>query len=52
MFYAWCYKLINFGIGKHHGPKFINHLFVKLIILYKPRLNASHIQKWYQNDII
>jgi hypothetical protein len=35
-----------------HSTKFINHLFVKLIILYKPHLNVSHIQKLYQNDII
>jgi hypothetical protein len=52
MFYAWCCKLLNFEIYKHHSAKFINHLFVKLIILYKPHLNVSHIQKLYQNNII
>jgi hypothetical protein len=46
------YKLLNFGIYMHHDAKLINHLFVKLTILYKPHLNVSHIQKWYQNDII
>jgi hypothetical protein len=46
MFYAWCGKLFNFGICRHHNAKFINHLFVKLIILYKPNLNVKHIQKW------
>jgi hypothetical protein len=38
MFYAWCCELFNFGIYKHHIVKFSNHLFVKLIILYKPHL--------------
>jgi hypothetical protein len=38
MFYAWCYELFNFGICRHHSVKFINHLFVKLIIWYKPHL--------------
>jgi hypothetical protein len=54
MFYAWCCELLNFGICRHHSVKVINHLhlFVKLIISYKPHLNESHIQKWYQNDII
>jgi hypothetical protein len=38
MFYAWCCKLLNFGICKHHSVKFINHLFIKLIIWYKPHI--------------
>jgi hypothetical protein len=45
-------KVHNFGTCKHHGTRFINHLFVKLIFLCKPLLNVSHIQKGYQNDII
>jgi hypothetical protein len=52
MLYALCNKVHNFGTCKHHGTRFINHLFVKLIILCKPLLNVSHIQKGYQNDII
>jgi hypothetical protein len=52
MFYAPCNKVHNFGTCKHHGKRFTNHLFVKLIILCKPLLNVSHIQKLYQNDII
>jgi hypothetical protein len=52
MLYALCNKVHNFGTCKHHGTRFINRLFVKLIILCKPLLNASHIQKGYQNDII
>jgi hypothetical protein len=52
MFYALYNKVHNFGTYKHHGTRFINRLFVKLIILCKPLLNASHIQKGYQNDII
>jgi hypothetical protein len=52
MLYALCNKVHNFGTCKHHGTKFINHLFVKLINLYKPLLNVSHVQKKYQNDII
>ena len=52
MFYALCYKVYNFGICKHHGIRFINCLFVKLIILCRPLLDVSHIQKQYQNDII
>jgi hypothetical protein len=52
MFYAPCNKVHNFGTCKHHGKIFNNHLFVKLIILCKPLLNVSHIQKLYQNDII
>jgi hypothetical protein len=52
MLYASCNKVHSFGTCKHHGTRFINHLFVKLIILYKPLLNVSHIQKGYQNDII
>jgi hypothetical protein len=43
MFYAWCCELLNFGICRHHSVKFVNHLFVKLIISYKPHLNESHI---------
>jgi hypothetical protein len=38
MFYAWCCELLNFGSCRHHSVKFINHLFVKIIILYKPHL--------------
>jgi hypothetical protein len=52
MLYALCNKVHNFGTCKHHGARFINHLFVKLTILCKPLLNISHIQKGYQNDII
>jgi hypothetical protein len=52
MLYALCNKVHNFGICKHYGARFINFLFVKLIILCKPLLNVSHIQKGYQNDII
>jgi hypothetical protein len=52
MFYAPRNKVHNFGTCKHHGKRFTNHLFVKLIILCKPLLNVSHIQKLYQNDII
>jgi hypothetical protein len=36
--YAWYCELLNFGICTHHSIKFINHLFVKLIILYKLHL--------------
>jgi hypothetical protein len=52
MLYALCNKVHNFGTYKHQGTRFINHLFVKLIILCKPLLNVSHNQKGYQNDII
>jgi hypothetical protein len=52
MFYVLCIKVHNFGTCKNHGTRFINFLFVKLIILCKPLLNVSHIQKLYQNDII
>jgi hypothetical protein len=52
MIYALCNKVHNFGTCKHHGTRFINCLFVKLIILCKLLLNASHIQKGDQNDII
>jgi hypothetical protein len=38
MFYVWCCELLNFGICRHYSIKFINLLFVKLIILYKPHL--------------
>jgi hypothetical protein len=31
MFYALCDKVYNFGTCKHHGTRFIDHLFVKLI---------------------
>jgi hypothetical protein len=51
MFYTWCYKLVNFGIGRHHGAKCVNHLFVKLTIECKPCLNVSYIQKSHQSDI-
>jgi hypothetical protein len=47
-----CNKIHYFGTCRHHGIRFINPLFMKLIILCKPLLNVSHIQKWYQNDII
>jgi hypothetical protein len=52
MLYALCNKVHNFGTCKHHGIRFINYFFVKPIILCKPLLNVSHIQKMYQNDII
>jgi hypothetical protein len=50
MLYASCNKVHKFGTCKHHGTRFINCLFVKLIILFKPLLNVSHIQRGYQND--
>jgi hypothetical protein len=52
MFYALCNKVHNFGSCKHHGARFFNSLFVKLIILCKPLLNVRHIQIRYQNDVI
>jgi hypothetical protein len=52
MLYALCDKIHNFGTYKHHGTRFINCLFVKLIILCKTLLNVNHIQIVYQNDII
>jgi hypothetical protein len=52
MLYALCNKVHNFGTCKHHSTRFINHLFVKLIILCKPLQNVNHIQRVYQNDII
>jgi hypothetical protein len=52
MLYALRNKVHNFGTCKHHDTRFINSLFVKLVILCKPLLNVSHIQKAYQNDII
>jgi hypothetical protein len=52
MLYASYNVVHNFGTCKHHGTRFINHLFVKLIILCKPLLNVSHVQIVYQNDII
>jgi hypothetical protein len=48
-------KVHNFGTYKHHGTRLINCFFMKLIILYKPLLNVSHIQKrvsMIQHDII
>jgi hypothetical protein len=45
MLYASCNKIYNFRTYKHHGTRFINHLFVKLIILCEPLLNVRHIQK-------
>jgi hypothetical protein len=50
MFYALCNKVHNFGTCKHHGTRFTNRLFMKLIILYKPLLNGSHpktVSKWH-----
>jgi hypothetical protein len=52
MLYALYNKVHNFGTCKLHGTRIINCLFIKLIILCKPLLNVSHIQKRYQNDII
>jgi hypothetical protein len=52
MFYALCNKVDNFGTCKHHDTRFINHLFVKLIILCTLLVNINHIQKRFQNDII
>jgi hypothetical protein len=52
MLYALYNKVHNFRTCKHHGTRFINRLFMKLIILCKPLLNVIHIQKGYQNDII
>jgi hypothetical protein len=52
MLYALCNKVHNFGTCKHHGTRFINLFFVKLIIVCKPLLNVSHIQKGYQKDIV
>jgi hypothetical protein len=52
MYNALCNKVHNFGTCKHHGIRFINLLFVKLIILCEPLLNVSHFQNRYQNDII
>jgi hypothetical protein len=51
MFNALYSKVHNFGTCKHHGIRFMDCLFVKLIILCKPLVNVSHIQKSYQNDI-
>ena len=45
MLYSLCNNVNDFGTCKHHGIRFIDHLFVKLIILCKPLLNVSHIQK-------
>ena len=54
--YFWMFmlhiKVYNIETCKHHGTKFINFLFVKLIILCKPLFDVSHFQKWYQNDVI
>ena len=52
MHYALCNKVHNFGTCKHNGTRFISCLFVRLVVLCKPLLNVSHIQKGYQNDII
>jgi hypothetical protein len=52
MLYALCNKVHNCGTCKHHGTRFINLFFVKLIIVCKPLLNVSHIQKGYQKDIV
>jgi hypothetical protein len=52
MLYGSCNKVHDFGTCKHHGTRFINHLFMKLNILCNALLNVSHIQKQYQNDII
>jgi hypothetical protein len=35
-----------------HDAKLNNYLFVRVIMLYDAKQNVSHIQKWYQNDII
>jgi hypothetical protein len=51
IFYALCNKVHNFGTCKYHSTRFINCLFMKLIILCKPLLNVGHIQKRYQNGI-
>jgi hypothetical protein len=48
MLCASCNKVHNFGTCKHHDTRFINRLFMKLIILCKPLLNVSNIQKGYQ----
>ena len=52
MLYALRNKVHNFGTCKHHGTRFINFLFIKLILLCNPLLNINHIQKGYSNDII
>jgi hypothetical protein len=52
MLYASFNKVHNFRTCKHYDTRFINCLFMKLIIFCKPLLNVSHIQKGYQNDII
>jgi hypothetical protein len=51
MLYALCDKVHNFGTCKHHGTRFINRLFMKLIILCIPLQNVRHIQKGYQISI-
>ena len=52
MFYASYNKAHNCGIYKHHGTRFINYLYIKLVSLYKLLLIISHIQYKHQNDII
>jgi hypothetical protein len=52
MLYALCNKVHKFGTCKHHGTRFTNCSLMKLIILCKPLLKVSHIQKGYKNDII
>jgi hypothetical protein len=47
-----CYKLLYIGICRHHASKFINYFSVNKIKLYTAQLNVSHMQKWYQNDIL
>jgi hypothetical protein len=44
-FYALCNKVYYFGTCKYYDTRFISHMYVKLIILCKPLLNVSHIQK-------
>jgi hypothetical protein len=45
-------KYIILELASIMVQRFINRLFMKLIILCKSLLNVSHIQKGYQNDII
>jgi hypothetical protein len=52
MLYASCNKVHSFGTCKHQDTRFINCLFMKLIVFCIPLLNVSHIQNGYQNDII
>jgi hypothetical protein len=48
MLYVLCNKVYNFGTCKHHGTRFINFLFVKLIILCKLLLSIS----LFKNNIL